>query len=89
MGPKGRRRGAALNRLYTIGHSTRSLDELVALLEDYGITQLVDVRHFPMSRKNPQFNRDRLEKDLPARGIAYAWRERHSAAFEKAATRPT
>lgn len=83
MGPKGRRHGGALNRLYTIGHSTRSLDELVALLEDYGITQLVDVRHFPMSRRNPQFNRDRLEKDLPVRGIAYAWEGETLGGFRK------
>lgn len=40
---------------------------------DFEITQLVDVRHYPMSRRNPQFNRDRLESDLPARGITYVW----------------
>jgi uncharacterized protein (DUF488 family) len=59
--------------LYTVGHSTRSLDELVDLLKDYGVTQLVDVRHYPMSRRNPQFNRDYLVTELPARGIAYFW----------------
>jgi uncharacterized protein (DUF488 family) len=60
-------------RLYTIGHSTRSLEELVDLLRDHDVTQLVDVRHFPRSRRNPQFNVERLESDLPAQGIAYAW----------------
>jgi uncharacterized protein (DUF488 family) len=60
-------------RLYTVGHSTRSLDELVGLLMDFGITQLVDVRHFPRSRRNPQFNQETLEGTLPARGIAYFW----------------
>ena len=43
------------------------------MLGDYGITQLVDVRHYPMSRRNPQFNRDHLEAELPARGITYVW----------------
>lgn len=62
-----------MNRLYTVGHSTRPLEELVDLLKDYGITQLVDVRHYPMSRRNPQFNRDDLERELPGRGIAYFW----------------
>lgn len=62
-----------INRLYTIGHSTRSLDELVALLQEHGITQLVDVRHFPRSRRNPQVNQEVLARELPARGIAYYW----------------
>jgi uncharacterized protein (DUF488 family) len=62
-------------RLYTVGHSTRSLDELVDLLNDYGITQLVDVRHYPRSRRNPQVNIEALERELPNRGIAYVWDE--------------
>jgi len=61
--------------LYTVGHSTRSFDELVDLLRDYGITQLVDVRHYPRSRRNPQFNLEALEGELPSRGIAYVWDE--------------
>ena len=39
----------------------------------FGITQLADVRHFPRSRRNPQFNQETLEGELPARGIAYFW----------------
>ena len=66
---------AAETRLYTVGHSTRTLDDLVGLLNDYGITQLVDVRHYPRSRRNPQFNLEALERELPSRGIAYAWDE--------------
>lgn len=62
-----------MNRLYTIGHSTRSLDELVGLLQEHGIKQLVDVRHFPRSRRNQQVNQEVLEQELPARGIAYFW----------------
>jgi uncharacterized protein (DUF488 family) len=60
-------------RLYTVGHSTRTLDQLNALLEEHGVTQLVDVRHFPRSRRNPQFNQETLRADLPGRGIAYEW----------------
>ena len=61
-------------RLFTIGHSTRSLDELATLLAENGVTQLVDVRTVPRSRHNPQFNADALAASLPARGIAYLHR---------------
>jgi uncharacterized protein (DUF488 family) len=57
--------------IYTIGHSTRTLDELVALLQHYKIEQLVDVRSVPRSRHTPQFNEDTLTVELPKRGIAY------------------
>lgn len=63
--------------LYTLGHSTRGLDELVALLRAHGIERLVDIRTVPRSRTNPQFDHDGLERDLPAQGIAYA----HDAAL--------
>jgi len=59
--------------LYTIGHSTRSLDELVEALQIHSIQTLVDIRAFPMSRRLPQFNRESLEASLPAAGIRYAW----------------
>ena len=59
--------------LYTIGHSTRSLDELVEALQAHAIQTLVDIRAFPMSRRLPQFNREALEKSLPAAGIRYVW----------------
>lgn len=42
-------------------------------MHDVGVTQLVDVRHFPRSRRNPQVNKEVLERELPARGIAYFW----------------
>ncbi|MCS6953775.1 MAG: DUF488 domain-containing protein [Bryobacteraceae bacterium] len=63
-------------RVYTIGHSTRRLDEFLAVLQYYGIRRLVDIRHFPVSRHNPQFNRAELERALPAAGIEYIWIER-------------
>lgn len=57
--------------IYTVGHSTRSLDELVAVLAEAGVTRIVDVRAFPMSRRHPQFNREALAAALPARGVDY------------------
>lgn len=62
-------------QLYTIGHSTRSLNDLITALKHYGIQVLVDVRHFPHSRHNPQFNKEELEKVLPENGIDYLWFE--------------
>ena len=59
--------------LYTIGHSTRTLDDLISALQAHGIKTLVDVRAFPMSRRLPQFNRDSLEQSLPSAGIRYVW----------------
>lgn len=57
--------------IFTIGHSTRSLDELVALLREHDVDLLVDVRTIPRSRRNPQFNEDSLEAAMPEAGIAY------------------
>jgi len=59
--------------LYTIGHSTRTLDELIAALRAHQVQALVDIRAFPMSRRLPQFNRDSLQGTLPAAGIRYLW----------------
>jgi len=59
--------------LYTIGHSTRSLEELVSALKAHGIETLVDIRAFPMSRRLPHFNRESLERSLPEQGIRYNW----------------
>ncbi|MGA2346808.1 MAG: DUF488 domain-containing protein [Candidatus Sulfotelmatobacter sp.] len=59
--------------LYTIGHSTRTIEELVAALAAHQVQTLVDIRAFPMSRRLPQFNRDSLEQTLPAAGIHYLW----------------
>lgn len=58
-------------KIFTIGHSTRPLEELIGLLQAHGITELVDVRTIPQSRHNPQFNRQALADRLPAWGIGY------------------
>src|SRR3954469_16664307 len=59
--------------VFTIGHSTRSLDELVEALRAHQVKTLVDIRAFPMSRRLPHFNREHLERELPANGIEYVW----------------
>jgi uncharacterized protein (DUF488 family) len=58
--------------IYTVGHSTRSLDTLVGLLREAGVHALIDVRRIPRSRRHPQFAADQLSGSLPACGIAYA-----------------
>jgi uncharacterized protein (DUF488 family) len=63
--------------VYTIGHSTRSLDDFVALLHREGMRALVDVRAFPTSRRHPHFNRESLVVSLPAHGVTY----RHAPAL--------
>jgi uncharacterized protein (DUF488 family) len=55
----------------TIGHSNRTLAELLALLQAHGVEVLVDVRTIPRSRHNPQFNTDALPESLAATGIQY------------------
>ena len=57
--------------IFTIGHSTRSLDELVEILRAHGVERLVDVRTIPRSRHNPQFNRESLSKALHNRRLSY------------------
>ncbi|MGB7554204.1 MAG: DUF488 domain-containing protein [Candidatus Korobacteraceae bacterium] len=59
--------------VYTIGHSTRTFEELVAALKAHGVRNLVDIRSFPMSRRMPHFNYEFLEVELPKQGIAYVW----------------
>jgi uncharacterized protein (DUF488 family) len=56
---------------YTIGHSTRSIEEFVGLLQTVGVRLLVDVRTVPRSRRNPQFNREALPAALADFKIGY------------------
>jgi uncharacterized protein (DUF488 family) len=56
---------------YTVGHSTRSVSELVALLQAAGVKLLADVRSIPRYRTNPQFNIEALPPELAENGIAY------------------
>lgn len=57
--------------IHTIGHSTRPLDELLALLQAHGVRQLGDVRTVPKSWRHPHFSQGALLRSLPAAGIAY------------------
>jgi len=58
-------------RIWTIGHSTRNIDEFISLLEENGIKLLADVRLLPGSKRYPQFNKEALAESLSARGIRY------------------
>ncbi len=57
--------------VWTVGHSTRPVNEFIRLLQAQGIEQLVDVRTIPRSRHNPQFNQDQLSESLKEFGIRY------------------
>jgi uncharacterized protein (DUF488 family) len=56
----------------TVGHSTRLLDEFIALLAAHSVNRLIDIRRVPRSRHNPQFNRDTLPAELEGAGIRYS-----------------
>ncbi|MDF0677300.1 MAG: DUF488 domain-containing protein [Nitrospira sp.] len=57
--------------LWTIGHSTKPIDEFLALLKAHGIQQLIDVRTIPHSRHNPQYNNEALSKSLQHEDLSY------------------
>jgi len=58
-------------RIWTIGHSTRAIDEFISLLKENEIKLLADVRAWPGSKRYPQFNKDALAESLTAHGIRY------------------
>jgi uncharacterized protein (DUF488 family) len=55
----------------TIGHSTRTIDEFIGLLQAHAVSRVVDVRTVPRSRHNPQFNQDSLPDSLMKAGLSY------------------
>ena len=57
--------------VWTIGHGTRPADELVSVVHEAGVCTVVDVRRFPGSRHNPQFNQPALKAVLEVGGVAY------------------
>jgi uncharacterized protein (DUF488 family) len=63
--------GQAAQRLYTIGHSTLESEQFITLLMRHGIRTLVDVRHYPASRRLPHFSQEALAQALAEQGIAY------------------
>ena|SRR6266849_10429758 len=60
-----------MRAIFTIGHSTRPIEEFLNLLQVNGVAQLVDIRTVPRSRTNPQFNRETLPESLKTAGIGY------------------
>jgi len=69
--------------LYAIGHSTRSLEEFIALLRENGIRILVDVRSWPSSRRYPHFSNESLSKILKEHGIEYEWLGKQLGGYRK------
>ncbi len=61
--------------IHTIGHSTRTIENFIGLLDAHHISMLVDVRRWPMSKRHPHFNRDALSNSLAKQGLAYLWRQ--------------
>ena len=59
--------------IFTIGHSTRTLEELIGILHAHAVRGVIDVRRFPASRRYPHFNREALAADLACAGIGYEW----------------
>jgi uncharacterized protein (DUF488 family) len=57
--------------VFTIGHSTRTLNEFLELLKAYGVSLVLDVRTVPRSRHNPQFNKETLPNTLKQEGVKY------------------
>jgi len=60
-----------MNRVYSVGHSTRPILDFIGILEKYCIKALVDIRTVPRSRRYPQFNKDSLSASLKEMGITY------------------
>jgi uncharacterized protein (DUF488 family) len=60
-----------MERIFTIGHSTRSIDDFISMLEENGIKLLVDVRKLPGSKRYPQFNKEALADSLGKAGVRY------------------
>jgi uncharacterized protein (DUF488 family) len=59
--------------VFTVGHSTQTVDDLIVSLQANGVALVVDVRRFPASRRHPQFAREALAASLAGAGIAYEW----------------
>ena len=64
-----------MSTVFTIGHSTRTLEEFITVLKAHQIDVLFDIRAFPMSRRLPHFNRESFEAEFPKHGIEYRWQK--------------
>ena len=70
-------------RIWTIGHSNRSIEVFLELLREHSIQVLADISSFPTS-KIEHFKREEMERWLPENGIEYVWLEKNSADTERA-----
>ena len=59
--------------IYSIGHGNKTLDEFLSILHAYKIASVADIRSYPHSKRNPQFNQQALEKELAKAHISYLW----------------
>lgn len=57
--------------VWTVGHSTRTIEEFINILQSFSIEQIIDVRHFPGSRKYPHYNKEALQRSLLKVKIKY------------------
>ena len=71
--PSGSADGVDAPTVWTIGHGTRSIDELAGLLHEAGVETLIDVRRFPTGKRQPHLSGEALAESMPATGIAYEW----------------
>ena len=62
-------------RIFTIGHSNRTLEDFISILKEFKIETLADIRRFPGSRKFPYFNRENLQGTIEENKINYIWFE--------------
>ena len=70
-------------KFYTVGHSTRRIEEFISLLKACKIEVLVDVRAFPVSTRNPQFNKENLKESLSQNDIEYIWLGKEFGGYRK------
>jgi uncharacterized protein (DUF488 family) len=71
------------NIVYTLGHSTRKINEMLEIIESLGIEIVIDIRRWPSSRKAPWFNRETLQTVLQERGVRYLWLGKELGGYRK------
>jgi len=71
-----------MKRIHTIGYGNRKLNDFISILKNYGISILVDVRRYPRS-KNPEYNREELERELLKHGIRYIFMGEQLGGFRR------
>ncbi|MEM2959730.1 MAG: DUF488 domain-containing protein [Candidatus Jordarchaeaceae archaeon] len=72
-----------LMHLFTVGHSTRTIEYFCDILKENNVQVLVDVRSWPSSKRYPQFNRENLQKSLEDKGIKYVWLGKELGGYRK------